>query len=67
MPYSFFTEGGEMLGGTPVSLKLEVEPEPVNQVIQLDLADEVQEEELVTSESDCDDLIDEEDDFFANI
>ena len=67
MPYSFFTEGGDMLGGTPVSLKLEVEPEPVNQVIQLDLADEVQEEELATSESDCDDLIDEEDDFFANI
>ena len=67
MPYSFFTEGGEMLGGTPVSLKLEVKPEPVNQVIQLDLADEVQEEELVTSESDCDEMIDEEDDFFANI
>ena len=67
MPYSFFTEGGEMLGGTPVSLKLEVEPDPVNQVIQLDLADEVQEEELVTSESDCDEMIDEEDDFFANI
>ncbi len=67
MPYSFFTEGGDMLGGTPVSLKLEVEPEPVNQVIQLDLADEVQEEELVTSESDCDEMIDEEDDFFANI
>ena len=67
MPYSYFTEDGEMLGGTPVSLKLEVEPEPVNQVIQLDLADEVQEEELVTSESDCDEMIDEEDDFFANI
>ena len=67
MPYSFFTEDGDMLGGTPVSLKLEVEPEPVNQVIQLDLADEVQEEELVTSESDCDEMIDEEDDFFANI
>ena len=67
MPYSFFAEGGDMLGGTPVSLKLEVEPEPVNQVIQLDLADEVQEEELVTSESDCDEMIDEEDDFFANI
>jgi len=67
MPYSYFTEDGDMLGGTPVSLKLEVEPEPVNQVIQLDLADEVQEEELVTSESDCDEMIDEEDDFFANI
>ena len=67
MPYSFFTDDGDMLGGTPVSLKLEVEPEPVNQVIQLDLADEVQEEELVTSESDCDEMIDEEDDFFANI
>ena len=67
MPYSYFTEDGEMLGGTPVSLKLEVKPEPVNQVIQLDLADEVQEEELVTSESDCDEMIDEEDDFFANI
>ena len=34
----------------------------------IDLAEEeVQVEELATSESDCDDLIDEEDDFFANI
>jgi len=69
MPYSFFTEGGEMLGGTPVSLKLEVEPEPVveDEVIDLAAGEEVQEEELVTSESDCDELVDEEDDFFANI
>ena len=68
MPYSFFTEGGDMLGGTPVSLKLEVEPEPVVEDEVIDLAaDEVQEEELVTSESDCDEMIDEEDDFFANI
>ncbi len=67
MPYSFFTEGGEMLGGTPVSLKLEVEPEPVNQVIQLDLADEVEveveEEVLVEGE----DMIDEEDNFFSEL
>ena len=67
MPYSFFTEGGDMLGGTPVSLKLEVEPEPVVEDEVIDLADEVQEEKLVTSEADCDEMIDEEDDFFANI
>ena len=65
MPYSFFTEGGEMLGGTPVSLKLEVEPEPVDQVIQLDLADEEEVEEEVLVEGE--DVIDGEDDFFANI
>ena len=65
MPYSFFTEGGEMLGGTPVSLKLEVEPEPVNQVIQLDLADEVEVEEEVLVEGE--DMIDEEDDFFSEL
>lgn len=65
MPYSFFTEGGDMLGGTPVSLKLEVEPEPVveDEVIDLAAEEEVEEEVLVEGEE----LIDEEDDFFANI